>query len=119
MDIKLNSAQHVADLMGIKVDTLYRYARSGRIRGMKIGKAWKFSDNDLQDFLQDHRHVAPANDAQPLLLSEILTNAATVGGAQGGIIFRGAEASYAEVNAMSLPPGEQPARGGGCSRGTG
>jgi excisionase family DNA binding protein len=102
MNNKLNSAQQVADLIGIKVDTLYRYARSGQIRGMKIGKSWKFSDADLQDFFQDRRHFATPGEAQSvLLLPDILENAAAAFGAQGGIIVRGAEFSYAAVNAMS------------------
>ena len=103
MNIKLHSAQEVADLIGIKVDTLYRYARSGQIRSMKIGKAWKFSDTDLQDFLQDQRHfvTSNSNESQAMLLPDILSHAASVAGGQGGIIFRGAEVSYAEVNAMS------------------
>src|SRR5580658_4429563 len=97
---KLNSAQQVADLLGIKLDTLYRYARGGRIRGMKIGKAWKFSDVDLRDFLQDQRHFSSTSESKALLLSDILANAARAAGVQGGIVFRGAEVSYADLNAI-------------------
>jgi long-chain acyl-CoA synthetase len=98
---KLNSAQQVADLMGIKVDTLYRYARSGQIRGMKIGKAWKFSEGDIRDFLQDQRHFLSTSESKALLLPDILSNAARAAGVQGGIAFRGTEVSYADLNAMS------------------
>jgi excisionase family DNA binding protein len=101
MNIKLSSAQEVASLLGIKVDTLYRYARSGKIRGMKIGKSWKFSDVDLQDFLQDQRHFVTTQESQAVLLPDILSHSASVAGGQGGIIFRGAEVPYAEINALA------------------
>jgi len=60
MNIELCRVEEVADALGIKVDTLYRYARKGRIRGIKVGKAWRFLQADIRDFLQQHEyHVKP------------------------------------------------------------
>jgi long-chain acyl-CoA synthetase len=101
MNLKLHSAQEVADLIGIKLDTLYRYVRSGRVRGMKIGKSWKFSESDLQEFIQQHRQDGPASQPKALLLPDILSNAATMPGTQAGITFQGAEISYAEIHARA------------------
>src|SRR5208283_857725 len=109
MNIELCRAGEVADALGSKLDTLYRYARKGRIRGMKVGKAWRFSQADLQDFLQQHQYrVRPADDAspalvQPTLLPDILRRAALESGVQRAITCGAAEASYPDVdNASNL-----------------
>ena len=43
MNFEFRSAEDVAEILGIELDTLYRYARKGRIRGLKVGKAWRFA----------------------------------------------------------------------------
>lgn len=66
MKIELCCAEEVAHALGIKLDTLYRYARKGRIRGMKIGKSWRFFNADIQNFLQQNQYNAKsAKDSQP------------------------------------------------------
>ena len=97
MNLKLHSAQEVADLIGIKLDTLYRYVRSGQIRGMKIGKSWKFAETDLQEFIQRHRTGVPSAPSKTLLLQDILTDAAITGGDDAGITFQGAKVPYSEI----------------------
>jgi excisionase family DNA binding protein len=74
MNLELHSAQQVADLLKIEVDTLYRYARKGRIQGMKIGKAWRFSTADVQQFLEQQRYFVPANEVNGVLLPDVLRN---------------------------------------------
>jgi len=39
-------------MLSLEVDTLYRYARAGRLRGLKVGKLWRFTDADVEQFLQ-------------------------------------------------------------------
>jgi excisionase family DNA binding protein len=107
MNIELCRADEVADALGIKLDTLYRYARKGRIRGMKVGKLWRFLHTDVQDFLQQHEyHVKSAEfskpaEVQPTLLADILRRAALQCGVQRAITCGRAEASYADVDEAS------------------
>ena len=107
MNIELCRAGEVADALGIKLDTLYRYARKGRIRGMKVGKAWRFLQADVQQFLHLHEYrVEPAEPAwraeiKPSVLPDILRRAALESEEKRAIAVGGAGASYAEVNAAS------------------
>jgi long-chain acyl-CoA synthetase len=101
MELKLRSAPEVAGLLGIEVDTLYRYARAGRIRGLKVGKAWRFCEEDLREFLHEQRYLPSVRVSSSELLPDILRDAAAEAGAQGGILWRGAEASFADVNSRS------------------
>jgi excisionase family DNA binding protein len=98
MNAKLNSAQQIAEFLGIKVDTLYHYARSGRIRAMKIGKAWKFSDDDLQSFLDSQRRSPAAQSPSPA--SPGLESPALVLGNEG-IKAHDAEISYPRINVLA------------------
>ena len=99
MKTKLNSAQQVADFLGIKVDTLYHYARSGRIRAMKIGKAWKFSDDDLRSFLNSQRHFS--TDSRTSGLPEVLGNAPTLVIGSERISSHGTSVSYSQINLLA------------------
>ncbi len=108
MIIELCRAGEVAEALGIKLDTLYRYARKGRIRGMKVGNAWRFLQADIQEFLHQHEyHVKPADDdakpeaVKPTLLPDILRCAALESETQEDIACGGAGASYADVNQAS------------------
>jgi len=107
MNIELCCAEEVAHALGIKLDTLYRYARKGRIRGMKVGKSWRFLHTDIQGFLQQHQYSAkPAEDSQPAqvqpsLLPDILRRAALQSGVQRAMTCGGAEASYADLDKAS------------------
>jgi len=99
MNAKLNSAQQIADFLGIKVDTLYHYARSGRIRAMKIGKAWKFSDDDLQSFLDSQRSVASGQD--PLTATPPPPPATALMIGKSGINSPVGEVPYSQLDTMA------------------
>jgi long-chain acyl-CoA synthetase len=107
MNIELCRAEEVAGALGIKLDTLYRYARKGRIRGMKMGKAWRFLQADIHDFLRQHEYrVKPAQYADPVeikptLLPDILRRPALESEGQAAITCGGAGASYADLNRAS------------------
>ena len=107
MKIELCCAEEVAHALGIKLDTLYRYARKGRIRGMKIGKSWRFFNADIQNFLQQNQYNAKsAKDSQPpqvrpSLLADILRRTALQSGNQRAVTCGGAEASYADLDKAS------------------
>jgi excisionase family DNA binding protein len=107
MNIELCRAEEVADAFGIKLDTLYRYARKGRLRGMKVGKSWRFLQADIQEFLKQHQyHVKPAeyttpSEVKPSLLPDILHRAALESGVERALACGGAKASYAAINQAS------------------
>ncbi|HXR07942.1 MAG TPA: AMP-binding protein, partial [Candidatus Acidoferrum sp.] len=107
MNIELCRAEEVAQLLGIQLDTLYRYARKGRIRGMKVGKSWRFLHTDIQGFLQELRYrVTPAEysrpaEVHPTLLPDILGRATRENGVQRAITCSGAEASYTDLEKAS------------------
>ncbi len=56
--MKLYSAPEVASMLGVKVDTLYRYARKGKLRALKIGKLWRFAMADIEEFTETQRYFA-------------------------------------------------------------
>lgn len=48
--------------------TFYRWLRSGKIKGMKLGRQWRFYPADIERFLQGEQpRVALATDIDPLL----------------------------------------------------
>ena len=50
---ELMTVTQVATLLKIKPEIVRRKVRGGQIRGYKIGKVWRFSENALRDFLKN------------------------------------------------------------------
>jgi len=102
---KLLSAPDVAGVLGIEVDTLYRYARKGVIRGIKIGKLWRFSQSDVDAFIRARRAAGPELSApeadQPTLLPALLSHAARLAGPRPGLIGASGEISFEELDRQS------------------
>ncbi|HEX2154828.1 MAG TPA: helix-turn-helix domain-containing protein [Acidimicrobiia bacterium] len=61
----LDAAQ-VADLLGMNVQMVRRYAREGRLPAYKLpgGRTFKFFRDDLFEFIRAHP-VVPEGDVQP------------------------------------------------------
>lgn len=102
-DPQLLSAPEVADYLGIELDTLYRYARSGRIRGLKIGNLWRFSAEDLREFVDSRRtggepRHAPAS---PRLLTDLLRAPEPGGSDTGGVSVGTVFSSIKELDVLS------------------
>ena len=70
MKIELHSAEKVAETLGVELDTLYRYARKGKIPGLKVGKAWRFLDGDVREFLQRQRYFVKTLAPKAALLPD-------------------------------------------------
>lgn len=89
-------------MLGVELDTLYRYARRGEIRGMKIGKLWRFADSDLQEFLQHKRYLGRRDGSEGAIrtLTEMLSGAAGSPN-PGSIAFAGQRIGYAEVETLA------------------
>jgi len=97
MNFEFRSAQEVAGILGVELDTLYRYARKGRICGLKVGKAWRFAEPDIMSFLERQRRAArpasvPAPPSSPVAPRDE---------AKDRPLSRPAATSFAEVDAAS------------------
>jgi len=49
---RLMSFEEARTYLGIARPTLYLYARTGRIPGLKVGTLWKFDKDDLKSYLK-------------------------------------------------------------------
>ena len=87
-------------MLGIKVDTLYGYARSGKLRALKIGKLWRFATADIEEFTSSHRYLASPVGAKPMLLPEIFCEIARKFEQRIAVICGTSQRSYAEIDLL-------------------
>ena len=60
---RMKSPNEVAGYLAVSIPSLYRYLRSGRIRGNKVGGQWRISDDAVRRFLEDQIRVPkPRNE---------------------------------------------------------
>ena len=53
---ELLAATDVAELVGIKETTVYRWCKEGKLPCLKVGKHWRIRQGDLEDFLKRSEH---------------------------------------------------------------
>ena len=49
--IKLYTLKELEPILGVSNKTLLRYANSGKLKCVKIGREWKISEENLQKFI--------------------------------------------------------------------
>lgn len=99
---KLYSAEDVASMLGVELDTLYRYARRGELPGLKIGKLWRFAEKDIQEFLQSRQGSRPAEPPNfHELLPHMLRETAVQYRQSAGIRCGGRNWSYSQIDELS------------------
>lgn len=49
---KLLTPEAAAEVLGISPRTLRDWLRAGKIKGVKVGKAWRIREVDLQAFIE-------------------------------------------------------------------
>ncbi|MBI4580888.1 MAG: AMP-binding protein [Planctomycetes bacterium] len=98
---KLHTADDVASLLGVELDTLYRYARRGELRGLKMGKLWRFTQADVEEFIQSRRFHGGALAGAARLLPEILDRAARANRPGAGIASAEGRYSYGQIDLWS------------------
>jgi excisionase family DNA binding protein len=59
LDHQLLTAREVADLLRLPVSTVYELARTGRLPYLRIGRAMRFSQRDLEAHLGEARRAEP------------------------------------------------------------
>ena len=50
------STEEVSEILGISTYTIREYIRNGSLKGFKIGREWRISESDLQEFLDSKRN---------------------------------------------------------------
>lgn len=54
---KLYTVQEASEVFGVSPLTLGRWLREGKLIGTKIGKQWRITETDLQDFINKNRQA--------------------------------------------------------------
>ena len=54
---KLYTVQEASEALGISPLTLGKWLREGKITGTKLGKLWRITESDLQDFINKNRQI--------------------------------------------------------------
>ena len=57
MEKRFYTKKETAELLGFNPKTIERYLLSGRLAGAKIGKAWRISANDINNFYDGAKEV--------------------------------------------------------------
>jgi len=52
---ELLTAQEVSDILKVKLTTVRKWIRQGKIQGVKLGKSWRVEQEDLQQFIQSRK----------------------------------------------------------------
>lgn len=50
-DIKTLTPEHVAERLAVSPLTVRKWLRSGKLKGIKIGRLWRITERDFQDFI--------------------------------------------------------------------
>ena len=53
MEKKFYTKKETAAILGLNPKTIERYLLSGKLKGARLGKAWKISEEDIQAFYED------------------------------------------------------------------
>jgi len=56
-NMKLYTLQEVADVLRVSRQTIYNYVTAKRLKASKIGKEYRVTEEDLQDFLKNGRNA--------------------------------------------------------------
>jgi excisionase family DNA binding protein len=57
-DKELFDPEEVAEYLGVKKSTVWRWCRSGHLRCLKIGKGWRIRRDALEDLLKQSENSA-------------------------------------------------------------
>jgi excisionase family DNA binding protein len=52
------NVKQVQDMLGISERTVFRYIKSGELKGFKAGREWKFEPADIDAFIETRRRKA-------------------------------------------------------------
>lgn len=58
---RVYTLDEAAEILHLTKRTLYNYIKAGTLKAVKMGKFWRVSDDDLQDFIKTGTPIADAN----------------------------------------------------------
>lgn len=50
-DIRVYTLDEVAEILQLTKRTLYNYVKAGKLKAVKVGKYWRVSSENLQEFI--------------------------------------------------------------------
>ena len=51
-ELKFYTVNDLIELLGVTRRTIYRYIGEGKLEGVKLGKSWRFTPKDIEDFME-------------------------------------------------------------------
>lgn len=60
-DIKVYTLDEVAEILKVTKRTLYNYIKAGALKAVKLGKYWRVSESQLQEFISTGSPVVEEN----------------------------------------------------------
>lgn len=61
---KVMTVEEVSTYLKIPVSTLYEITRKGRVRGIKVGRRWRYLESDILAFLHGETNHHNGHDQQ-------------------------------------------------------
>lgn len=61
LDIRVYTLDEVADILKVTKRTLYNYIKAGTLKAVKVGKYWRVSEDNLQEFILKGTPVVDTN----------------------------------------------------------
>jgi len=55
MEVAIYTLEQAANKFGIHKETLRKKAKAGKINGFRVGNQWRFTDQDIQEFIDRNR----------------------------------------------------------------
>lgn len=55
MQEKFYTVDDISNMLGMHQKTIQRYIREGKLRAVKVGKAWRISGHDLSRFMESNK----------------------------------------------------------------
>lgn len=61
---RLLTAGEVAKYLGVTEITVTRWAKAGKLPGVKVGRSWRFTSEDVRKYTEQHRQAASYEKAK-------------------------------------------------------
>lgn len=63
-DLRVYSIEEVTSILQVTRRSVYSYIRDGKLKAVKIGKYWRVTQQNLEDFLSKGTKVAPGEKSE-------------------------------------------------------
>lgn len=74
MQEKFYTVDEISNILGMHQKTIQRYIREGKLRAVKVGKAWRISGHDLSRFMESNKKFADdkAGEEKRILVTSVV-----------------------------------------------